>query len=244
MTFGFVHDGSRPTGFEYIIEITVPVQRVNQRHFAGFQIGKISFGIFRDSVSAVERTVAAVQYLQVKLLFGSNVIAYIQSGHKVTHIVDHIAVLIDVDWVEVELDTTVCGTLLSCEEAELVIQFDTDSGIVDGSRQIVNHAVCIVRAVEALAIAVRKPVVDISFGFDTELVHVEVTFLKTILEMSVKASLHIQIKIELICLLFHVCQFFKQGSVRVEFILLLRFLSIYSLYAAREEQHKYPFFHK
>ena len=81
-------------------------------------------------------------------------------------------------------------------------------------------------------------------GFDTELVHVEVTFLKTILEMSVKASLHIQIKIELICLLFYVCQFFKQGSVRVEFILLLRFLSIYSLYAAREEQHKYPFFHK
>ena len=244
MTFGLVHDRSRPTGLEYVIEITVPVQSINQRHFAGFQIGKISFGIFRDSVSIVERTVAAVQYLQVKLLFGSNVIAYIQSGHKVTHIVDHIAVLIDVDRVEVELDTTVCGTLLSCEETELVIQFDTDSGIVDGSRQIVNHAVCIVRAVEALAIAVRKPVVDISFGFDAELVHIKVTFLKTILEMSVKASLHIQIKIELICLLFYVCQFFKQGSVRVEFILLLRFLSIYSLYAAREEQHKYPFFHK
>ena len=68
-----------------------------------------------------------------------------------------------------ELDTTVCGTLLSCEEAELVIQFDTDSGIVDGSRQIVNHAVCIVRAVETLTIAVRQPVVDISFGFNAEL---------------------------------------------------------------------------
>ena len=81
-------------------------------------------------------------------------------------------------------------------------------------------------------------------GFDTELVHVEVTFLKTILEMSVKAPLHIQIKIEFICFLFHVCQLFKQGSVRIEFLLFLCFLSIYSLYAAREEQHEYPFFHK
>ena len=244
MTFGLVHDRSRPTGLEYVIEITVPVQCINQWHFARFQIGEIAFGILCDSVSIIERTVTAVQYLQVKLLFGSNVITNIQSGHEITHVINHITVLIDVNRIQVELDTTVCGTLLSCKKTKLVIQLDADSGIVDRSREIINHAVCIVRTVEALTIAVRQPVVDISFGLDTKLVHIKVTLLKTILEMSVKAPLHIQIKIEFICFLFHVCQLFKQGSVRIEFLLFLCFLSIYSLYAAREEQHEYPFFHK
>ena len=55
MTFGFVHDGSRPTGFEYIIEITVPVQRVNQRHFARLQIGDIPFVDFMYSKEDIDR---------------------------------------------------------------------------------------------------------------------------------------------------------------------------------------------
>ena len=121
MTFGFVHDGSRPTGFEYIIEITVPVQRVNQRHFARLQIGDIPFGVFRDSVRTVERTVAAVQYLLVQLLIGRDIITDIQSRHKITHIINHVAVLVDINRVQVELETTVCGTLFSGKKTELVV---------------------------------------------------------------------------------------------------------------------------
>ena len=129
--------------------------------------------------------------------------------HEITHVINHITVLIDVNRIQVELDTTVCGTLLSCKKTKLVIQFDTDSGLVDGSRQIVNHAVCIVRAVKALTVTVGEPVVDITFCLDAELVHIEVTFLKSVPEMGIKATLHIQIKVELICILFHVCQFLK-----------------------------------
>ena len=147
--------------------------------------------------------------MQVKLLVGSDIITDIQSGHEVAHIVNHVTVLVDINRVQVELDTTISRTLLSGEKIELVVQLDADAGVVDGSREIVNHAVCVVRTVEALTVTVREPVVDISFRFDAELVHIEVALLKSVPEMSVETALHIQIKIELVRLLFDVCQFFK-----------------------------------
>ena len=127
------------------------------------------------------------------MLIGSNVITCIQTGQEVTHIIDHITILIDIDRVEVKLEAAIVGTLFTGKQVELIVELDTDTCPVDGGREVVYHIVSVVRAVETLAVTVRKPVVDISFRFDAELVHIEVTFLKSILEMSVKTSLHIQV---------------------------------------------------
>ena len=41
--------------------------------------------------------------------------------YKRQHIINHVAVLVDINRVQVELETTVCGTLFSGKKTELVV---------------------------------------------------------------------------------------------------------------------------
>ena len=84
---------------------------------------------------------------QVELLGRCNVITDVQSGHKIAHILDHVAVLVDVNRIQVELETAVSGALFTGKERELVVQLYTDTGIVNRSRYVVDHSSSLIRTV-------------------------------------------------------------------------------------------------
>ena len=46
----------------------------------------------------------------------TNLVSDVQTGHEVTHVLDHIAIFVDFDRVQVEFDTTISGTLFSGKE--------------------------------------------------------------------------------------------------------------------------------
>ena len=48
------------------------------------------------------------------------------------------------------------------------------------------------RAVQPLPVSVRKPVVDISFGFNAELSHFESSLFETVAEVCIETALHIE----------------------------------------------------
>ena len=237
LAFGFTHDGSRPAGLEHLIKVTIPVQGIDQRHLARLEVRKFAFRVFGDSIRLVERTVATVQDLQVELLGRCNVITDVQSGHKIAHILDHVAVLVDVNRIQVELETAVSGALFTGKERELVVQLYTDTGIVNRSRYVVDHSSSLVRTVQTLAITIGEPAVEVALGFDTKLAHLEYSFVETVAEVGVETTLHIEIQIELIRLLLHVGQLFIQRFIFKKHLFLFRLLGIDSLYAARKEQH-------
>ena len=95
------------------------------------------------------------------------------SGHEIEeHIIDHITVLVDFNRVQIVLETTVCCRLFTDGGNELVGQTYGEHGIIDGGGEVIQ---CVrrVAAVQALTPAIRKPVIDVPAGFQTELVHFE-----------------------------------------------------------------------
>ena len=46
----------------------------------------------------------------------TDLVSDVQTGHEVAHVLDHVAILVDFDRVQVKFDSTVRGTLFSGEE--------------------------------------------------------------------------------------------------------------------------------
>jgi len=103
LAFRFVHDRGRPTGFENIQKITIPVQGINQRQFGTFQI----------PVHLLGRPVQTVQYLKLYLLIRIIVVCHIQTGHEVTHVLYHVTIFVNINRIQIKFYTTIRGTLLS-----------------------------------------------------------------------------------------------------------------------------------
>ena len=203
LAFCFVHNRGRPPGLEYIHEITIPVQGVNQRKLCPFQVAIHLFG----------RSIQAVQYLKLNLLVRIIIIGHIQSGHEVVHVLYHVAVFVNVNRVDIKLNSSVSSALLAGKERKL-IKFDTYTCIVNTGRNIVNITRSIITTIKTLPITIAQPIVDITLHFDAELFHLECPLIETgLIPFHIEVTMHVEIEIELIGFLFYTGHLFKEAFI-------------------------------
>ena len=95
---------------------------------------------------------------------------------------------------------------------EVISQTHGDHGILDGGGEVVQR-VRGVAAVQALPPTVGKPVVEVTAGFQSELVHFEGSLLEcSVCKCPVERGLHVQFQVEEIILFLDVCYSFEKGS--------------------------------
>ena len=114
-----LHQRRRPACLPLVVEhIRIPVEGIHQRQAAHLKT---------RAVCIVLGIVTAVKNLQLQLLVRVEVINERDTRHEVAHVVDDLTVLIDLDWVYIILETTVCGTLLTGIQRELLVHLDSES---------------------------------------------------------------------------------------------------------------------